>query len=340
MPHLNSSIEIKQLCEHIVNVRVIMSMILSPINLIGSILVLKAIQSTSELKKISTFQFIANLTVADIMLSITSLPLLLTMKYSSGMTAREMKHVHAACKFFFDAKRMVSVFTLVGLSFDKVLACIFHLKYNNLVTSFRTCLFLAVVWIISIGASMTNWVTLKEIYSGGTCESFRAMLDVSGAIIVFICFLVILGSNLYLMVLSRGHQKQDRDQRREASSRIRKIYDSYKSLKSLALLLCMFGIGLLPVILYFIIQQIIGCDTYSCTAVWEYLNIIHFLDLNTRFIIYCCRFKSLYRSVLKIMHCDSFRRTRVAPEVINKKKENGNVTMVDEMPGGRIKTIE
>lgn len=317
-----------------------MSMTLSPINLVGSILVLRAIQSTSELKKISTFQFIANLTVADIVLSVTSLPLLLTMNFFSGLTASEMKHVHAAYKFFFDAKCIVSVFTLVGLSIDKVLACVFHLKYNNLVTSLRTCSFLAIVWIISIGASLINWLTLEVVYSGGACEPFRAMLDVPEAIVVLTCFLVILGTNLYLMVLSREHQKQDREQRREASSKIRKIYDSYKSLKSLGLLLCMFGIGLLPVILYFFVQKIIGCNTYSCTAIWEYLNIIHFLDLNTRFIVYCCRFKSLSRSVLKIMHCDKFKRTRVAPEVINKKKENGNVTMVDEIPGGRIQTIE
>ena len=311
-------------------------MILSPINVIGSALVLRAIYATPELNKISTFQFIANLSISDMILALAGLPLLATMKLHPSLTITQTENIETAYKAFFDTKRMVSALTLISLSVDKVLACIFHLKYNNYFTTFRAFLLIMAIWLFSVIFGATNWAVRTEIYPGYTCQPIRAVLDVTEAGIIFFCFIVIFSSNLYLMFLSKLHQRQDREQRREANSRTRKIYEHYKSLKSLMLILCMFGIGLLPLVTYFLLQQFIGCNSLSCIETWEYLNILHYFDLNTRFVVYCLRFKSLCRSVSKIIGCDKLRRRRVAPDVVsNEKQENGVVTMVDErVPDG------
>ncbi|XP_065054804.1 adenosine receptor A3-like [Rhopilema esculentum] len=332
----NRSLSVHRFCQDIDDLQVILSVILSPINFIGSAIVLRAIHATPELRKISTFRFIANLTISDIMLSITAFPLIIVIRHYPDLAGSHLTHTRNAYRFFFDTKRFVSVFTLISLSVDKVLACALHLKYNNLFTPYGTFTLLGVIWAVSLGIGASNWAVKSEYFPGGTCQPVKAVLDVTEALLVLVCFVIIFASNLYLMILSKAHQKQDREQRRETNSRTRKIYDHYKSLKSLILLLCMFGIGLLPLICYFLIQQLAKCDTYTCTAVWEYLNILHYIDLNTRFIIYCCRFRSLFRFAHKIVSCDRLRRVRVAPETPeNRKQENGQITMVDEMPIGK-----
>ena len=308
-----------------------MPLILAPFNIIGSALVLRAIYASRELKKINTFQFIANLSISDMMVSVIGVPLFATLKFHSHLAITQAKIIENAVKTLFDATRLVSAFTLIGLSVEKVLACIFHLKYNNYFTTFRSILLTSVIWLVSLSLGAVNWAIKKEIYPGYTCQSIKPGLDVAEATIIVVCFVVIFSSNLYLMLLSRSHQQQDRQQRREANSRTRKIYEHYKSIKSLVLVICMFGIGLLPIVVYFLLQQLIGCTTLACTAAWEYLIILHYFDLHTKYVAYCFRFKSLYKSVLKISGLNRLMRVRIAPdEASNQKQENGAVTIVNE----------
>lgn len=334
MSDFNKSLEFPKFCLQMNNLKVTIPMVLAPINIIGSGLVLRAIYLTPELNKISTFQFIANLTVSDIMLSLIGLPLFATIKLNPNLSSTQEYSIQTAYKAFFDAKRMVSVLTLISLSVDKVLACLFHINYNNYFTTFRAMLLIICIWVISLSTGVLNWAAKQEVFPGYTCMPVRAVFDVTEASIVFVCFIIIFSCNIYLILLSNLHQKQDREQRRETNSRARKIYEHYKSLKSLVLIICMFGIGLMPLVLYFLLQQFVKCQTLTCTAVWEYLNIIHYFDLNTRFIVYCMRFKSLYRCVLRVSGCNKLRRVRVSPTVaVNEKQENGAATMVDEKDG-------
>ena len=327
----NRSLEFQEFCNKMYNTKAIVPIALGPANVIGSALVLRAIYVTRELNKINTFHFIANLSISDLMVTVMGLPLLATLKFHSNLTMPQVKTIEAAYKVFFDTKRFVSAFTLISLSIDKVLACIFHLKYSNYFTTFRTFLLIFFIWLFSLSLGAINWAVSKEMYPGFTCQPVKLALDVTGMSIILACFVVIFSSNVYLILLSRSHQKKDREQRREENPRARRIYQHYKSLKSLALIICMFGIGQLPLVLYFISQQFIRCTTLSCTTVWEYMIIIHYFDLNTRYVVYCVRFKSLCRSVLKIAGCNKLRRVRVAPDAVsNEKEENGVIAMVTE----------
>ena len=331
MMHWNRSLEFGKFCDKMNYRKVIVPLILAPVNIIGSALVLSAICASRELKKINTFQFIANMSISDIMVSVIGVPLLAILEFHSQLTITQAKAIENAVKALFDATRLVSAFTLISLSVDKVLACIFHLKYNNYFTATRSILLISAIWLVSLSVGAVNWAVKKETYPGYTCQPIKPTLDVAEAFIILVCFVVIFSSNLYLMLLSKSHQEQDRQQRREANSRARKIYEHYKSIKSLVLVICMFGIGLLSIVVYFLLQQLIGCTTLSCTAAWEYLIIIHYFDLQTKYIVYCFRFKSLYRSVLKISGLNRLRRVRVAPdEVSNQKQENGVVTIFNE----------
>lgn len=331
MVERNHSLEIEDFCARMNNLRVTVPIALAPINIIGSGLILRAIYLASELNKISTFQLIANLCASDMMLSVIGLPLLLILKFHQSLTVSHAYHISTAYKTILDTKQMASALTLISMSVDKVLACIFHLKYNNYLTKYRSFLLIFTVWVLSLSWGATNWLDSKRILPGYTCTPVRGVIDVAEAAIQFVCFIVIISCNVYLMLLSKQHQKQDREQRREANSTARKIYEHYKSIKSLILIVCMFGVGLFPLILYFLIQQFVGCTTFTCTAVWEYLNIIHYFDLNTRFVIYCLRFQSLCRCIVKMVGCDRLRKVRVSPNAALKdKQENGAVTMIDK----------
>ena len=327
----HASTEITEFCEKMYNVQAILAMVLSPVNIIGSALVLRAIYATSELKRMITFQFIANLSISDMMLSVIGLPLLVTLKFHPSLTISQLKSITVAYKVFFDAKQMISALTLIALSVDKVMACVLHLRYNNYITTFRACLLMALIWVISFSFGAANLAAEKEVYPGYTCRPIKATLDVVKASLILVCFITILSSNLYLMYLSNHHQRKDREQRREKNSRSRKIYEHCKSVKSVVLIVCMFGVGLLPLIVYYLLQQFIGCTTLPCVKAWEYLNIIHYLDLNTRYIIYCLRFKSLGRCVLKMSRFNSLRRVRVLPDVeLSERQGNAAIVMVDE----------
>ena len=327
----NASTKITEFCDKMYNVQTILPMVLSPVNIFGSTLVLRAIYATSELKNMITFQFITNLSISDMMLSVIGLPLLVTLKFHSSLTMAQLKSIIVTYKVFFDTKQMVSALTLISLSVDRVLACILHLKYNSYITAFRTLLLMALIWVLSFSFGAANWAVEAEIYPGYTCLPIKATLDVTKACLTLVCFIAIFSSNLYLMWQSNQHRRRDRVQRHEEDSQSRKIYEHYKSMKSVVLIVFMFGVGLLPLVIYFLLQQFIGCTTLSCIKAWEYLIIIHYLDLNTRCIIYCLRFKLLGRCVLKISGLNRFSRVRVSPDVeLNERQKNGVIVMVDE----------
>lgn len=332
----SSQPELLELYKTICDIRILISIILAPLNITGSVLVLKAIQTNNDLQKISTFNFIANLAISDIFCSLFSFPLLATMKYYASPSEALLKDLCTTYAFFFATKRLVSALTLFALSLDKVLACVFHLKYNDFLTTSRAYIVLVLIWTISTSVSLLHWAESDTNQSSGCCRPSRAILDTCISVLVLTCFLVVFASNIYLMVLSRKHQQQDREQRNATSTRARRMYDSYQSVRSLFLLLCMFGFGLFPVITFSLIQQLTGCDTLVCLRVAASLTAIHYIDLNTRSIMYCCRFKSLLSSVLKILGYDKFQKKRVFPAEAAKGARN--VTLVGAVEE-KIRTI-
>ncbi len=337
-----NSTEVERVCGEFFSTRVIVFTSLLPINVIGSCLVFRAIHASRELRKISTFLFIVNLALSDMLVPILAWPFLIAMRYHEALAVTDYQHLKTIFSFLLITQRLVSAFTLIALSVDKVFACVFHLKYNTMFTTARLILLICVIWAVSACVSLVHWAEDSKTLDGSCCQSFRPVLDTSVSIIVLICFLTILVSNLHLMLLSRDHLKHNHTQLRAANSKHRRIYENYKSIRSLALLLSMYGVGLLPLVIFWLIKGLIGCDSTTCTSVGEYLTLIHYCDLNTRFVIYCCRFRSLRNSVLKVMGCGKFGKQRVEPQSTKGRgKENSapNVTLVNELRNGKVATI-
>ncbi|XP_070618448.1 adenosine receptor A2a [Erythrolamprus reginae] len=250
-------------------------LVIALLAIFGNVLVCWAVYLNSNLRNVTNY-FVASLAVADIAVGVLAIPFAITI--STGFCAFFYGCLFIAC--FVLVLTQSSIFSLLAIAIDRIIAIRIPLRYNALVTSSRAKAVIAVCWFLSfiIGLTpMLGW-HLKTPEETGQNENrtncSSHMMHCFFATVVtmdymvyynfFACVLVPLllmfGIYLKIFMTARQQLKQMENKMMQQQHGERSRYILQKEVhaaKSLAFIVGMFAVCWLPL-------HLINCFTLFC----------------------------------------------------------------------------
>ncbi|XP_078368332.1 melanocyte-stimulating hormone receptor-like [Oculina patagonica] len=180
----------------------------------------------------------------------------------------------------------MSLVTLSGISVDRLLALILHLRYNTIVTVDRILITVAFLWIVCITVVMLRFWISKWI--------------IIPAVILLSTFLITTLSTLKIFQIVRRHRRQISQQ--QQSFQINTV-NVLKCRKSAVTVLYVYGLFLLfyfPIFLTSLATLFIGY-TLEVKIAYNYATSAVLINSCLNPLVYCWRIKEIRRAVTNLL---------------------------------------
>ncbi|XP_053815016.1 adenosine receptor A2a isoform X4 [Vidua macroura] len=145
---------------------IILELIIAVLAILGNILVCWAVYLNSNLQNVTNY-FVVSLAAADIAVGVLAIPFAITI--STGFCAFFYGCLFIAC--FVLVLTQSSIFSLLAIAIDRIIAIRIPLRYNGLVTGSRAKGIIAICWVLSfiIGLTpMLGWHKRAQIEELGS----------------------------------------------------------------------------------------------------------------------------------------------------------------------------
>ena len=177
----------------------------------------------------------------------------------------------------------VSLGTLTGVSFDRLLALTLHLRYNTIVTVYRVLQTVFVLWVVSITLVMLRfWMTSHWIL-------FPSVMFV-------LTFLVTTLSTLKIFQIVRKHQRQISQQQQSVQTNTVNVLKCRKSAVTLLYVYGLFSIFYLPFCATMFLEAFTGY-TITVKIIYDYVTTVVFINSFLNPLVYCWRIREIRRAV-------------------------------------------
>ena len=254
--------------------------------ILGNGIVMLVIRKTRELHSPS-FTLLFCLAASDLLVGLVVQPCFVAYK-----VAKLLDHFSAYCKLrmtqFFSGwiTSGVSLLTLTGVCFDRLLALTLHLRYSSLITVPRVAIVIAGVWIIcSAGTIIKFWFDKWVILP---------------SIVVVATLLIIAFCTIKIFQIALRHQRQINTQDQTMTNLQNNTVEVLKCKNSAITVLYVYGLLLafyLPFLVAMVLETING-TTRSVEMAYDYATTVVLINSSINPIIYCWRIK-LVRSAVK-----------------------------------------
>uniref|UniRef100_A0A8C5UFQ5 Adenosine receptor A2 n=1 Tax=Malurus cyaneus samueli TaxID=2593467 RepID=A0A8C5UFQ5_9PASS len=253
---------------------IILELIIAVLAILGNILVCWAVYLNSNLQNVTNY-FVVSLAAADIAVGVLAIPFAITI--STGFCAFFYGCLFIAC--FVLVLTQSSIFSLLAIAIDRIIAIRIPLRYNGLVTGSRAKGIIAICWVLSfiIGLTpMLGWHKRTPIEELGSNRSspincsdsmvaclFEAVVTMEYMVYYnfFACVLLplLLMFGIYLKIfMAARHQLKQMENNMVHGERSRStLQKEVHAAKSLAIIVGLFAFCWLPL-------HIINCFTLFC----------------------------------------------------------------------------
>ncbi|XP_077164254.1 adenosine receptor A2a [Paroedura picta] len=131
-------------------VYIVLELVIAVLAILGNVLVCWAVCLNSNLQNVTNY-FVVSLAVADIAVGLLAIPFAITI--STGFCASFYGCLFIAC--FVLVLTQSSIFSLLAIAMDRIIAIRMPLRYNALVTSSRAKGIVAICWVLSFIIGLT-----------------------------------------------------------------------------------------------------------------------------------------------------------------------------------------
>ncbi|XP_078344260.1 melanocyte-stimulating hormone receptor-like [Oculina patagonica] len=249
-------------------------------SIIGNALVLAAILRTPSLRSPS-FILLCSLAFSDLLVGFVVQPLYITYELTKNGTLYKVMTTmaFAACG--------VSLSTITAISVDRFLALHYHMRYPNLMNSYRAMVTSVTLWFISfLLSSITFWN--MNVYYFTIAVSIPIFLLISS-----VCYI-----GIYRIV--RRHQIQIHVQQQTVESyndeNNQSMLRSTKNAKSTFIYFIVMILCYTPV---FIAMTMLGIFHKELEDAWNLTDTLAFMNSSINPFLYCWRLRELRAGVLK-----------------------------------------
>ncbi|CAM4642373.1 unnamed protein product [Lepidochelys olivacea] len=255
-------------------VYIILELVIAVLAILGNALVCWAVYLNSNLQNVTNY-FVVSLAAADIAVGVLAIPFAITI--STGFCAFFYGCLFIAC--FVLVLTQSSIFSLLAIAIDRIIAIRIPLRYNGLVTSSRAKGIIAICWVLSfiIGLTpMLGWNKCSKREAQDTNNSLssncsKSMVACFFETVVtmeymvyynfFACVLVPLllmfGIYLKIFLAARRQLKQMENKMVHGERSRSTLQKEVHAAKSLAIIVGLFAVCWLPL-------HIINCFTLFC----------------------------------------------------------------------------
>ncbi|XP_048371007.1 adenosine receptor A2a [Sphaerodactylus townsendi] len=254
-------------------VYIILELVIAVLAILGNILVCWAVYLNSNLQNVTNY-FVVSLAVADIAVGLLAIPFAITI--STGFCASFYGCLFIAC--FVLVLTQSSIFSLLAIAIDRIIAIRIPLRYNALVTGSRAKGIVAICWVLSfiIGLTpMLGWHKCSSESNGqnrsltGNCSNnmvaclFESVVTLEYMVYynffacVLVPLLIMFGIYLKIFMAARRQLKQIENKMVHGERSCSILQKEVHAAKSLAFIVGLFAICWLPL-------HIINCFNYFC----------------------------------------------------------------------------
>ncbi|XP_061865994.1 adenosine receptor A2a [Colius striatus] len=253
---------------------IILELVIAVLAILGNILVCWAVYLNSNLQNVTNY-FVVSLAAADIAVGVLAIPFAITI--STGFCAFFYGCLFIAC--FVLVLTQSSIFSLLAIAIDRIIAIRIPLRYNGLVTGSRAKGIIAICWVLSfiIGLTpMLGWNRRAEIEELGSNKSspincsnsmvvclFEAVVTMEYMVYynffacVLLPLLLMFGIYLKIFMAARRQLKQMENKMLHGERSRSTLQKEVHAAKSLAIIVGLFAVCWLPL-------HIINCFTLFC----------------------------------------------------------------------------
>ncbi|KFW82484.1 Adenosine receptor A2a, partial [Manacus vitellinus] len=250
---------------------IILELIIAVLAILGNILVCWAVYLNSNLQNVTNY-FVVSLAAADIAVGVLAIPFAITI--STGFCAFFYGCLFIAC--FVLVLTQSSIFSLLAIAIDRIIAIRIPLRYNGLVTGSRAKGIIAICWVLSfiIGLTpMLGWHNRAQIEELGSNRSspincsnsmvaclFEAVVTMEYMVYynffacVLLPLLLMFGIYLKIFMAARRQLKQMENKMVHGERSRSTLQKEVHAAKSLAIIVGLFAVCWLPL-------HIINCFT-------------------------------------------------------------------------------
>ncbi|EMP32156.1 adenosine receptor A2a [Chelonia mydas] len=255
-------------------VYIILELVIAVLAILGNALVCWAVYLNSNLQNVTNY-FVVSLAAADIAVGVLAIPFAITI--STGFCAFFYGCLFIAC--FVLVLTQSSIFSLLAIAIDRIIAIRIPLRYNGLVTSSRAKGIIAICWVLSfiIGLTpMLGWNKCSKRESQDTNDSLSSNCSKSMVACLFetvvtmeymvyynffacvlVPLLLMFGIYLKIFLAARRQLKQMENKMVHGERSRSTLQKEVHAAKSLAIIVGLFAVCWLPL-------HIINCFTLFC----------------------------------------------------------------------------
>ncbi|XP_074868645.1 adenosine receptor A2a [Carettochelys insculpta] len=252
---------------------IILELVIAVLSILGNILVCWAVYLNSNLQNVTNY-FVVSLAVADIAVGVLAIPFAITI--STGFCAFFYGCLFIAC--FVLVLTQSSIFSLLAIAIDRIIAIRIPLRYNGLVTSSRAKGIIAICWVLSFIIGLTPMLGWNKCSQGGaqdneslpnncsermvaclfeTVVTMEYMVYYNFFACVLVPLLLMFGIYLKIFMAARRQLKQMENKMVHGERSRSTLQKEVHAAKSLAIIVGLFAVCWLPL-------HIINCFTLFC----------------------------------------------------------------------------
>uniref|UniRef100_A0A8D2KX37 Adenosine receptor A2 n=1 Tax=Varanus komodoensis TaxID=61221 RepID=A0A8D2KX37_VARKO len=239
-------------------VYVVLELAIALLAVLGNVLVCWAVCLNSNLQNATNY-FVVSLAVADIAVGVLAVPFAIAI--STGFCAFFHGCLFIAC--FVLVLTQSSIFSLLAIAIDRIIAIRVPLRYNALVTSLRAKGIIAICWVLSFAIGLTPMLGWHGCSSPLVPCLFEAVVPMEYMVYYnfFACvltpLLLMLGIYLKIFMAARRQLKQIENKMVHGERSRSVLQREVHAAKSLAIIVGLFAFCWLPL-------HTVNCYTHFC----------------------------------------------------------------------------
>ena len=261
---------------------IILNAVFSLITATGNFIILQVIWKTPELHSPS-FILLFCLAVSDILVGLICQPFFVAYQIAE---LAESFNVYCTLRLIQNISSWitsgVSLLILSGVSIDRFLALVLHLRYSMVVTVPRVIQTAVCLWIFSIAVAtlkfwMSKWIIVPPL-------------------ILVLAFLITILSTLKIFQIVRRHQRQITQQQQSVQNHTINVLKCRKSAVTVLYVSGLFVIFYLPFCTTMFVETFTGY-TLAVKIAYDYVTTVVFINSCLNPLVYCWRITEIRQAV-------------------------------------------
>ena len=261
---------------------IILNAVFSLITATGNFIILQVIWKTSELHSPS-FILLFCLAVSDLLVGLICQPFFVAYQIAE---LAESFNVYCTLRLIQNISSWitsgVSLLILSGVSIDRFLALVLHLRYSMVVTVPRVIQTAVCLWIFSIAVVILKFWMSKWI--------------IVPALVLVLAFLITTLSILKIFQIVRKHQRQINQQQQIVQNNTINVLKCRKSAVTVLYVYGLFVIFYLPFCMTMFVETFTGY-TLAVKIAYDYVTTVVFINSCLNPLVYCWRITEIRQAV-------------------------------------------